>query len=110
MDQFGSRLTVHHTQGYRDVDWVVPTHDILQPKKGLVTRVYFSVDWCQPCIQFTPVLVVFARTQSMDFTEILVSGCWSAEETNQYFAKIPRPHWAAMEHEEASGERGAALR
>jgi hypothetical protein len=97
MDRFGSKLTVHHTQGYRDFNQAVPTKDILQPKKGSVLGVYFSMDWCQPCVKFTLVLVAFAKTQSTDFTRILVSGCWSAEETKQYFAKMPWPHWAAME-------------
>ncbi len=71
---------------------------------------YFSVDWCQPCVEFTLVLVAFAKTQSTDFTGILVSGCRSAEETKQYFAKMPWPHWAAMEQEKAARVRGAALR
>ncbi len=80
------------------------------PRKGLVFGVYFSTDWCQPCIQFTPVLVAFAKTQSTDFTLILKSEFWLAEETEQYFARMPWPHWAAMEHEEASKACGAALR
>jgi hypothetical protein len=61
MDLFGAKLRVHDTNSYKDFDQAVPTHDVLQPKKGSVFGVYFSADWCQPCIQFTPVLVAFAK-------------------------------------------------
>jgi hypothetical protein len=110
MDQFGAKLRVHDTNSYKDFNQAVSTCNVLQPKKGSVFRVYFSADWCQPCVQFTPVLVAFAKTQSTDFTLILKTECWSAEETKQYFSRMPWPHWAAMEHEEASRAHGAALR
>ncbi len=110
MDQFGAKLRVHDTNSNKDFNQAVPTHNILQPKKGLVFKVYFSTDWCQLCIQFTPVLVAFAETRSTDFTLILKSECWSAEETDQYLARMPWPHWAAMKHEEASGACRVALR
>ena len=106
MDNFGSKLTVHHAQG----DQAVPTRDVMQSKRGAVFGVYFSADWCKPCAEFTPVLVAFAKTRATNFTIILVSGCQMAEDTKQYFAKMPGSHWAAMEHKEAMGVRGAALK
>jgi hypothetical protein len=110
LDQFGVKLTVHHTQGDGEFDRVLPTKDGLQPKKGLFFGVYFSADWCQPCVKFTAVLMAFAKTRATDFTGILVSGCHLADDTRQYFARLPGPQWTAMEHREAVRARGTALR
>ena len=42
-----------------------------------------------------------------DATVVFISRCASAEDTKQYFGKMP--YWMAMPHEAAAGQRGAGL-
>jgi nucleoredoxin len=81
-----------------------------------VVGIYFSANWCTPCVQFTPLLMSLhasrrahgtAVSKSIPpFEVILVSQCHDAAATKQYFAKMP---WTAMLHAESIGHRGLAL-
>ncbi len=114
MDKLGLQLVAHDGHGYSSWDSLVPT---LKAVRGwTVVGIYFSANWCTPCVQFTPLLTsLHASRRAHDmaaaksippFEVISVSRCNDAAATEQYFAKMP---WTAMPHAESIGHQGLAL-
>ena len=65
-----------------------------------VIGLYFSADWCQPCLAFTPVLERLYTTQNSrrakSLEVVLVSQCREAKATGSYRKNIP---WLSMWHD-----------
>ncbi len=114
MDKLGPKLVVHDGHGYSHWDKLVPMRKVVRGRT--VVGIYFSADWCTPCVQFTPLLMNLhashrakntATTTSIPpFEVILISRCRDAAATEHYFSSMP---WTAMPHRDASGPQGAAL-
>jgi hypothetical protein len=114
-DKLGPKLVVHDGHGYSHWDKLVPTPKVVRGRT--VVGVYFSADWCNPCVQFTPLLMnlhvshraknTVATTSIPPFEVILISQCQDAAATEHYFPSMP---WTVMPHADASGPRGAAGR
>ena len=114
MAKLGPKLVVHDGHGYSRWDKLVPTRNVVRGRT--VVGIYFSADWCNPCVQFTPLLMnlhaslraknTAATTSIPPFEVILISRCRDATATENYFSAMP---WTAMPHADASGPRGAAL-
>jgi hypothetical protein len=92
----------------------VPTLKVVRGRT--VVGIYFSANWCTPCVQLTPLMMSLhascrahgtAAAKSIPpFKVILVLQCHDAAATKQYFAKMP---WTAMPHAESIGHQGLAL-
>ncbi len=105
---------VHDGHGYSHWDKLVPTHKVVCDR--MVVGIYFSADWCTPCVQFTPLLMnlhasyraksTAATTSIPPFEVTLISRCRNAAATEHYFSSMP---WTAMPHVDVSGPQGAAL-
>ncbi len=114
MDKLGPQLVAHNGHGYSSWDSLVPTLKVVRGR--MVVGIYFSADWCTPCVQFTPLLMslhasrrahgMAAAKSIPPFEVILVLRCHDAAATKQYFSKMP---WTAMPHAESIGHRGLAL-
>ncbi len=114
MDKLGPQLVAQDGHGYSARDRFLPTLKVVRGQT--VVGIYFSADWCTPCVQFTPLLMSLhasrrahgtAASKSIPpFKVILVLRCHNAAATEQYFAKMP---WTAMQHTKSSGHRGLAL-
>ena len=50
----GPQLVVHDGHGYSSWDRPVPTPTVVHGRT--VVGIYFSADWCPPCVKFTPLL------------------------------------------------------
>lgn len=74
------------------------------PKKYFVF--YYTASWCQPCRQFTPLLVDFyKRNKNENFEVILVSSDRNAHDQLGYAAKNKMP-WPHLKFDEVSGFKG----
>jgi nucleoredoxin len=114
VDKLGPKLVVHDEHGYSHWDKLVPSLKVVCGRT--VVGIYFSADWCTPCVQFTPLLMnlhashraknTAATTATPPFKVILISQCWDAAATEHYFSAMP---WTAMPHADTIGLRGAAL-
>jgi len=86
------------------------TNDALRGKK--VVGLYFSADWCGPCVQFTPDLVNFynkineRKGKKGEFEIVWVSRCRDLDSYGQYFTHM---NWLALPPQEAMGQRGQML-
>jgi len=86
------------------------TNDALRGKK--VVGLYFSADWCGPCVQFTPDLVLFynkmneRKGKKDEFEIVWVSRCRDLDSYGQYFTHM---NWLALPPQEAMGQRGQML-
>ena len=99
--QLGPHLLVHDNPGDSlSVNRRVTTRSVVRGRT--VVGIYFSADWCPPCIQFTPLLIALhaaqrahcaATTRNIPpFEVVLVSRCWDAPATKSYFARMPAPN------------------
>ena len=55
MDKLDPKLVVCDGYGYSHWDKLVLTLKVICG--WTVVRIYFSADWCTPCVQFTPLLM-----------------------------------------------------
>lgn len=87
------------------------TNEVLSGKK--VVGIYFSADWCGPCVQFTPELSSFykkmnnRRGKKDQFEIVWVSRCRDVQSYGQYFTHMGG--WYALPPDEAMGQRGENL-
>ena len=110
----GPQLVVHDGHGYSSWDRQAPTSTVVHGRT--VVGIYFSADWCPPCVQFTPLLTALHAARRAhctltsrtipSFEVVLVSRCKDVIASERYFAGMP---WTAMPHEASVGQRGLTL-
>ena len=71
-----------------------------------VVGLFFGRESCPHCGPFLQSLMALLGRHS-NATVVFISRCASAEDTEQYFDKMP--YWMAMPHEVATGQCGAGL-
>ena len=71
-----------------------------------VVGLFFGQESCPHCGPFLQSLMALLEQHS-DATAVFISRCASAEDTTQYFGKMP--YLTAMPHEAVAGQRGAGL-
>jgi thiol-disulfide isomerase/thioredoxin len=106
----GTALTVREDPDATGKQQALPTAEVLYGRTTV--GIYFSTDWCNPCLTFTPLLTTFyceGRHLGPDrkaFKVILVSRCRSEINTSNYFATMP---WTAIAHADSMGPCGQDL-
>jgi nucleoredoxin len=115
-DVLGPVLLVHDCHGYTNFNRfmptcrLLPTYEVLRGQTSV--GLYFSANWCAPCVGFTPILTTFYKKRKKlgpkrsPFEVVLVSRCKTKANTEQYFSDMP---WTAMAHEDLMGSRGQEL-
>jgi nucleoredoxin len=108
VDMLGPMLSSMEHFGYSDMAILGPTATALHRQS--VIGLYFSADWCQPCLVFTLVLEKLYAAQrargANQLEVVLVSQCREAKATNYYREIMP---WLSMWHN-ADNEVGMEAR